>query len=378
MSALNVLQVIGELELGGAESRIMDITRRLDPERCHYDFLVFNPKEQHYDREAESLGCRIFRLSPRFKLYNWSAYRKALESFFEEHPEIDIVQGHMTSSARIYLKAAKKKGIKCTIAHARSAGTDPGLKGLITRFMRLGLAKTADELFACSKEAAIAVYGRKAYEAGKVRIIPNALELDKFSPAAEDKEKTAALRESLGLKGAYVVGHVGRFHYAKNHEFLLEVFAKIKEKKPEAKLLLVGGGSRESFIREEVSKRGLEAEVIFAGMQSDTAPYYGLMDVLVFPSRYEGLPGTVVEAQAAGVPCIMSDSVTDEVAVTGLVKTLSLSESSEVWAKAALETLRVKSGDNAENIELLKQAGFDVASQTQMLTDLYERLAGKK
>ena len=378
MSAVNVLQVIGELELGGAESRIMDITRRLDPERCHYDFLVFNQKEQHYDREAESLGCKIYRLSPRFRLYNWFAYKKALEKFFAGHPEIDIVQGHMTSSARIYLKAAKKHGIRCTIAHARSAGTDPGLKGLITRFMRKGLDRCADELFACSKEAGIAVYGKKAVDEGKVRIIPNALDVKRFAPLEADKEKTEELRESLGLENAYVVGHVGRFHYAKNHEFLLEIFEKIKKKRPEAKLLLVGGGSREVFIRECAEKLGLTGDVIFAGMQSDPAPYYALMDVLVFPSRYEGLPGTIVEAQAAGVPCVMSDSVTAEVAVTELVKTLSLSEDSAVWADAALSTARDRESDNARNIEILKDKGFDVEAQTLMLMDLYERLAGKK
>ncbi|MCR4586625.1 MAG: glycosyltransferase [Lachnospiraceae bacterium] len=378
MSAVNVLQVIGELELGGAESRIMDITRRLDPERCHYDFLVFNQKRQHYDSEAEALGCRIYRLSPRFRLYNWGSYRRALEKFFYAHPEIDIVQGHMTSSARIYLKAAKKAGVKCTIAHARSAGTDPGIKGMITRYMRLGLDRCADELFACSTEAAAAVYGRAAYESGRVRIIPNALELAEFAPGAAVCDKAAEIRERYGLTDAYVVGHVGRFHYAKNHEFLLEIFEKIKRKKPGAKLLLVGGGEREGFIRETAERLKLSDDCIFAGMQADTAPFYSVMDVMVFPSRYEGLPGTVVEAQAAGVPCIMSDAVTKEVAVTELVKTMSLTAGSDSWADAALMTVRERDGDNAGNIEILKDKGFDVNAQTEMLMDLYERLAGKK
>ena len=378
MSAVNVLQVIGELELGGAESRIMDITRRLDPKRCHYDFLVFNPKEQHYDAEAEALGCRIYRLQPRFKLYNWGAYKRALEAFFAQHPEIDIVQGHMTSSARIYLKAAKDKGVKCTIAHARSAGTDPGLKGVITRFMRKGLDGIADELFACSKEAGISVFGKETFDAGRVRVIPNALELDKFAPGAVNRDEMLKLRNSYGLEGAYVVGHVGRFHYAKNHEFLLEVFDKIRKEKSNARLLLVGGGERESFIREEVKRLGLTQYVIFTGMQRETAAFYAMMDVLVFPSRYEGLPGTVVEAQAAGVPCIMSDSVTQEAAVTGLVRTMSLNEGSDAWAEAALDTVRLRDNDNAESIALLKEKGFDVGAQTMMLMDLYERLAGKK
>ncbi len=378
MSRVNVLQVIGELELGGAESRIMDITRRLDPERCHYDFMVFNPKRQHYDDEAEALGCRIFRIQPRFKLYNWTAYRKALELFFEEHPEIDIVQGHMTSSAVIYLKAARKKGIKCTIAHARSAGTDPGLKGLITRFMRLGLADCADELFACSAEAAVSVFGNAAYKAGRVKIIPNALELDKFAGENVSTAKVEELRENCGLKDAYVVGHVGRFHYAKNHEFLLEVFKEIKKEKKNAKLLLVGGGEREAFIRQTVSELGLNEAVIFTGMQSDTAPYYQLMDVLVFPSRYEGLPGTVVEAQAAGVPCVISDTITKEVAVTGLVKVLSLSEGAKLWADKAVEMTRDTVGDNSDNIRILKEKGFDVGAQTEMLMDMYEKMVNKK
>ena len=121
-----VLQVIGEMVMGGAESRIMDLLRTLDPEKVHYDFLVFNPKEQHYDKEIEARGSKVYRLQPRFKIYNYLSFCKALNAFFAEHPEIDIVQGHMTSTAAIYLPIAKKHGVKCTIAHARSAGSLPG------------------------------------------------------------------------------------------------------------------------------------------------------------------------------------------------------------------------------------------------------------
>ncbi len=375
-----VLQVIGEMVMGGAESRIMDLLRSLDPEKVHYDFLVFNPKEQHYDREIEARGSKVYRLQPRFKIYNYFSFCKALNAFFAEHPEIDIVQGHMTSTAAIYLPIAKKHGVKCTIAHARSAGVDPGLKGKLTKWLRRDLYKKTDVCFACSKEAAISVFGRQKYEKGEVRILPNAVELGQFQASEKNTAAADRIREEYHLQDSFVIGHIGRFHYAKNHVFLLEVFQEILKKKKEAKLLLVGDGDTMPEVKEKAAQLGIAEQVVFTGMKKETAFFYHAMDMVIFPSHYEGLPGTVVEAQAAGLPVLMSDSVTDQVAVTPLVESYSLQRSAADWAAEALhlyEQLQEQLGTEAfqkECYKVLCEKGFDVTAQARQLERIYAKM----
>ena len=375
-----VLQVIGEMVMGGAESRIMDLLRHLDPEKIHYDFLVFNPEEQHYDKEIEERGSHVYRLQPRFKIYNYIGFCKALNAFFAAHPEIDIVQGHMTSTAAIYLPIAKKHGVKCTIAHARSAGVDPGLKGQLTKWLRRDLYKKTDVCFACSPEAAVSVFGRQKYEKGEVRILPNAIDLAEYRPSEKTETLVAAVKEKYHLQDAFVVGHVGRFHYAKNHEFLLEVFRELLIQRKDARLLLVGDGDTLPAVKEKASQLGISDQVVFAGMQKDTAAYYHAMDLMVFPSHYEGLPGTVVEAQAAGVPVLMSDSVTKQVAVTSLVECMSLHNEPAEWAAEALELyarLQEKLGIETfrkECYDTLCEKGFDVTAQARQLEQIYAQM----
>ena len=140
---IRILHVLGTTNLGGAESRIMDLYRHIDRNRVQFDFVVHTEKEGFFDKEIEELGGRIFRV-PRFRIYNYFSYRRAFREFFREHHEFRMVQGHMTSSAAIYLPIAKKAGISTTIAHARSAGVDKGLKGKLTRWMRRNLWRKAD------------------------------------------------------------------------------------------------------------------------------------------------------------------------------------------------------------------------------------------
>ena len=156
--AVRVLHVLGNTNLGGAESRIMDLYRHTDRNRVQFDFLVHSNEEGFYEKEIRELGGRVFRV-PRFRIYNYFSYRKALKEFFQKHHEFALVQGHMTSTAAIYLPIAKKAGVKKTAAHARSAGVDKGLKGTMTRFLRRNLADKADYLFTCSELAGISVYG---------------------------------------------------------------------------------------------------------------------------------------------------------------------------------------------------------------------------
>lgn len=378
-----VLQVLSCLELGGAESRVMDLCRNMKDSEVRYDFLLHDTGPDYYEEEAARLGCCIYRV-PRFRFLNYFSYRRAVKKFFTEHPEIDIVQGHMTSTAAIYLPVAKKCGVKATVAHVRSAGVDPGIKGKLTKWLRRDLDRKTDFMWACSTEAAKAVYGEKHVAAGRVRIIPNAIEVEKYVPTEALREAGAELRRKYHIEDRFVVGHVGRFHYAKNHEFLLKVFAEILKERKDAALFLVGEGALMEDVRRQAEELGVLESVVFAGRQDAVENYYQAMDVLVFPSRYEGLPGTVVEAQAAGLPCVVSDTVTKDVAVTELVDYESLNRSPAEWALITLahyEEIRNRKQKKFDRLnqrhvwqppeDVLKANGFDVRGQAAQLRQFY-------
>lgn len=378
---IRILHVLGNTQLGGAESRTMDLYRHMDRTRVQFDFLLHTEEEGHFDKEIYELGGRIFRV-PRFRLYNIFSYANACRDFFKEHHEFKAVQGHITSSAAIYLPIAKKAGIPVTIAHARSAGVDKGIKGTLTRFMRRNLSKKTDYMFTCSELAGISVFGKKAVEEGKTVFIPNAIDCPKF---AYDEIKRAEMRKELGIEDKYVIGHVGRFHYAKNHEYLLRVFAALCEVNKvqqesgdgmekqnigkEYVLLLLGDGDGMEPIRTLAKELKIEKQVLFLGNRSNIYDYYQAMDYFVYPSRYEGLPGTVVEAQSAGLKCLMSDTICKEVVVTDLVKTMSIQDDPAKWADYIRNTA---SYERRSRVEEMQKAGFDVKAQAEIMMEFYE------
>ncbi len=363
---IRILHVLGSTNLGGAESRIMDLYRHIDREKIQFDFLVHSSKEGFFEPEIKQMGGNIYYL-PSFRVYNYFKYKKACRKFFAGHREFKAVQGHMTSTASIYLPQAKKAGIPVTIAHARSAGVDAGIKGLITKLLRKNLYRKCDYMFACSDLAARAVFGDKRYEEGKTIFVPNAVDTKEFAP---DERIRKEIRRQYSLEDSFVIGHVGRFHYAKNHEFLLEVFAEIRMKKANAKLFLLGDGLRREEMETRANELGIDKDVIFAGNKNPVAPFYQAFDAFLFPSRFEGMPGTVVEAQAAGVPCLISDSITAQVKATELVSFLPLTKNAKDWAEEFLSHVERCKNAEAEQIDL-SDTNYDVNYQVKRYEQFY-------
>jgi len=338
---IRILHVLGSTNLGGAESRIMDLYRHIDRDKIQFDFLVHSTKEGFFEPEIKQMGGNIYYL-PSFRVYNYLKYKKACRDFFTEHNEFAMAQGHMTSTASIYLPQAKRAGIPITIAHARSAGVDVGIKGFITKLLRKNLYRKCDYMFACSDLAARAVFGDKRFEEGKTVFIPNAVDINEF---VSNDSIRAQIRKEYGLENKFVIGHVGRFHYAKNHEFLIEIFAELIKQKENAVLFLLGDGPRRAEMETKAKELGIANAVIFAGNKNPVAPFYQAFDAFLFPSRFEGMPGTVVEAQAAGLPCLISDSITKQVKATELVQFLSLQENCKTWASKFLRM--IEEGDSS-------------------------------
>lgn len=361
---IRVLHVFGGLSLGGAESRVMDLYRHIDREKLQFDFLVHSAKEEHFDEEIKKLGGRIYRV-PRFKFYNWSEYRKALKSFFSEHSEFRAVHGHMTSTASIYLPIAKKAGIPITIAHARSAGVASGMKGFLTKWLRRSLKNKVDYCLACSKEAGEAVFGKKCMIQGKVEVIPNAIAARQYVYNPEIRQ---GMRRKLQVEDKLVIGHVGSFRAPKNHSFLIEVFAEIHRQREDAVLLLLGEGKLKEKIREQAEDAGLKEFVHFLGNRTPVSDYYQAMDFLVFPSVFEGLPGTVVEAQTAGLRCLISDAISKEVKITELVEAYSLKRPANEWAEYVLTHCKY---ERKGRLEEVIAAGFDIDAQVKRYEQVY-------
>lgn len=358
---VRVLQVVGILNCGGAESMIMNLYRNIDREKIQFDFIVHTNEKGMYDGEVEELGGKIFHC-PQFSGKNLVAYRKWWRKFFQEHPEYHILHSHIRSCAALYFSIAPQFGVK-TIIHSHSTSNGEGLQALVKNLMQLPLRYQADYLMTCSKRAGIWLYGEKACNSSKYVFLPNAVDVEKYQMNDVIREQ---YRKDLNVEDKLVFGHIGRFHESKNHPFLLKTFAEIHKKNPDTVLLLIGDGELRGMIEETIKALHIEKSVLLLGLRRDVANLLQAIDVLLFPSVWEGLPVTVIEAQAAGVPCIISDHITTDVDITELVHRLPITDSAK-WAELALSGLDRK--DVCQNV---KESGFDVKESAKKLTTFYE------
>ena len=359
MSPIRILQVVTHMERGGLESMLMNFYRHVDRSKVQFDFLVHRQERAAFDDEIEALGGRIYRL-PR--LVPWSkSYLTALNLFFDEHPEHKIVHVHQDCLSSVILKAAARHNVPVRIAHSHNANQDRNLKYPIKLWYRRSIPQYATNLFACGKDAGDWMFSGASYQ-----IINNAIDAAAYT---YDPAKRADVRQQLGLGDELVVGHVGRFNPQKNHPFLLEIFAALLKKEPNAVLLLVGGGEEMPKMQAKAQALVIAGRVRFLGVRSDVSELMQAMDVFVFPSLYEGLPVTMVEAQAAGLPCIISDKVPPECILTdGLVGIMPLSAAPDAWVEKILEKRDTPRTDRRDEITA---RGFDITTEAVKLQEFY-------
>lgn len=365
---IRVLHVIRLMNHGGVESMIMNFYRNIDRAKVQFDFVQNSNEPAVYDEEILSLGGRVYHC-PHYNGKNHFTYTKWWHGFFKAHPgEYPIVHGHLGSTAAIYLSIAKKYGLY-TIAHSHSAGTGD-LKYRVfsypTRFV-------ADHFFACSADAAISRYGREiGSDRTRCTILKNAIDASRF---LYSQKLRARMRASLAIaEDTLVVGHIGQFRQQKNHAFLLDIFREIHNAVPASVLLLVGDGDLRPQIESTIADKGLRECVILAGSRNDAWNYYQAMDVFVMPSRYEGLPVSMVEAQTAGLPCVVSTNVPAESAITDLVRYVSLDAGPACWCEQITAAARVPRRDMMAQI---RQAGFDIQATVRSLEDYYLEVVKK-
>lgn len=367
---IRVLQYIGSLQFGGSQSFIMEVYRKIDREKVQFDFITF-PGETtgNYD-EIIALGGKVYEC-PQYSARSHRAFCEWWKSFFIKYPEYRVLHGHIRSCASVYIPIAKKHGVK-TIIHSHSTSNGSGLSSVVKAVYQYPIRYMADYLFSCSDIAGKWLFGERATKKENYRIIPNCVDLDYFEYNESVRKE---VRKEWNIEETdFVIGHIGRFHESKNHGFLLEIFQEIQKKRPDSKLLLVGAGVEDGLRSLGVGVgEELMSKIICTGAQARPGKFYQAMDVFLFPSLWEGLPMSVVEAQAAGLPCEISDTITKNVLLTGLVSQHSLKKSAKEWAEFVLSCEKNgRVGCSREDKEKLK--GFDSKLVSGNLQEFYIKL----
>lgn len=360
---IRVLNMFTIMDRGGAETMVMNYYRHIDRTKVQFDFLVHREQRGVYDDEIEALGGRIYRLCPIYP-QNFARYKRDLRGFFQAHPEYKIIHSHMSELGYFAFREAEQQGVPVRICHAHNAPHGFDAKMIVRTYFKKRMMPHLTHLFMCGEESGKWLYGEK--NKSRFIMLNNAIDAASYT---YDLSKREELRRQLGLADKLVIGHVGRFSPQKNHPFLLDIFAALLKKEPNAVLLLVGGGEGMSKVQEKVQALGIAEHVRFLGVRSDVADLMQAMDVFVLPSLYEGLPVTMVEAQAAGLPCIISDKVPPECILTeGLVDVMPLSASPETWAEKILAKRAIPRTDRRAEIAA---HGFDITTEAVKLQEFY-------
>lgn len=357
-----VIQILDSLDGYGTEAFILNVFRNIDRKEIMFDFLVSRHTGSQFEKEAESLGAKIYTFSHR--RLGWRKHIKSLHSFFKDNAEkYDAAHIHGNSfTGMMPLAIAGKYHIPILIAHCHSSSAERLHNKLLHALNRMRIYKLANNFLCCSEAAKFFGYrGTKAFE--KAKIINNGITLETFKYNNEARNK---LRNELNLENSLVIGNVAAFREVKNHEFMINIFQEVVTEAPDAKLLLVGDGILRPYIRECVEKKGLSDKVIFTGRRSDIPELLSAMDVFLFPSKYEGLGISLIEAQASGLPVMASSTIPPETKVTPLIQYLPLDFTPLQWAKNILKAPRPD-----RNLEYPQLKLFDIKVTVNRLSEIY-------
>ena len=349
---------------------VMSLYRAIDRSKVQFDFVIDNDVENVFEEEIERLGGRIYRL-PKFNGKNYKQVRKAWDTFFVSHPEYKVLHSHVRSYASMYLPVAKAHGVK-TIIHSHNTSNGHGIAAAAKMVLQYPLRFQADYFFGCSEIAGQWLFGKKVVKSDRYFMLKNAVDVDRFSYRANAREE---IRRKLGIgDNDFVIGHIGRMHPQKNHRFLIDCFREIAEQRSDTKLMLLGDGELRREIEEQIRQMDLEDRVLLLGIQSDPEMYLSAMDCLMLPSVHEGLPVVVVEAQASGLRCFVSDTVTREVCLSELVQYLPITQGTEPWVNAGVSCTQQRL-DVTKQIE---ENGFCVNSSAKWLLDFYLKIVNRE
>lgn len=360
-----ILIISGNLYVGGAEKVARDIALLADREKYTFDYLVYGDTVGAYEAPLEAVGCRIFHLpQPREGFFrHFRDLRKLMKAggYYAVH-------GHTMFSSGWAMLAAKICGVPVRVCHSHSALANGSgfVKSVYEQIMRLLILTCSTDLVACGIKAGQRLYGRTAFEK-RGKLILNGIDIPAF---AYDPDKRESIRHALHAEDQWIIGHVGHLAGVKNQRFLLELMPLLLASNPRALLLLLGEGDDRPMLEEKIREMGLQDRVILTGNVTNVAEYLSAMDVFAFPSLYEGLPLSILEVQANGLPCVISDTVPEDVFLTDLIHPLSLSAPQEEWVDKICTLERNQpEGYN----QVLRSSDYAVEKAMEKIYRIYEK-----
>lgn len=371
---IRVAQIMGRMMGGGVEATIMNHYRFLDHEQIQFDFIAQDDSNNIPVKDISKAGGHVYTV-PSYK--NLSEYIRACEKLSKEL-QPDIVHSNMNALSVFPLRAAKRAGIPIRIAHSHSTDNPnefikTAAKTLLRPFSKL----YPTHLVSCGVLSAEWLFGKEAVRNGDVHYIHNAIDLQRF---AFNESTRVALRSSLGVADdQFVIGQIGRFSAQKNQMFSIDVLQHLVRIVPNAMLVFLGIGDALEAVQEKVTKLGLQDHVRFMGLRHDANSWYSAFDTLLFPSLYEGLPLTVIEAQAAGLPIVSSDHVTEEAFINhALIATVPLESGPEVWARTLAQTFKTAPArDDVDHLTVLKDAGYEIRDSARDMQRWYQQITSR-
>ena len=369
---IKIINVVAGMNMGGAETWLMHVLRNIDRQRFQLDFMVHITEEGKYDEEIRSLGGNIIRVRP---VSDIRGYPKSVKKAFQEYGPYDIIHCHRYLGTGLLMRIAYQERVPYRVVHFHNTRYPCSSNIVLDKLYRMlttfWIKQYATLGLACSKDSAEWSLGRYWIQDPRWKIFYCGLDFSAFHQDAEGVD----IRRELGIPPeSFVVGHVGRFNEQKNHRFLIQVFSELVKKLPDAYLLLVGDGPLKDEIAQVVTDAGLADRVMFAGLRNDVPRVMlGAMDAFLFPSLYEGLGLVLVEAQAAGLPCVFTDEIPQEAdIVKPLINRLSLSDEPKLWAEKLIDIkqnpLAVSKSDA---LKIVETSDFNIQNSIKQLENIY-------
>lgn len=362
---IRILMLFTVMNRGGAETMVMNYYRNIDRTKVQFDFMVHRKERGAYDDEIEALGGKIYRMMPLHP-FTFGKYQKQIAAFFDEHSEYKIIHGHCSESGYFVYKEAHKRGIPVIIAHAHNSHALYDAKWPFRTYFKHAMRKYVTQIFTCGKEAALWLAGHILAQTAILQ--RNSIDTKVYAFSEKRRE---AMRRELGIPtDAIVIGHVGRFNKQKNHAFLIDIFQAFVQQHPQTHLVLVGVGELMEEIKAKVKALSMEPQVHFLGVRSDVPALLHAMDLFLFPSFMEGLSVSMVEAQCAGLPCVVSDTIPMEVSMTDLVSFIPLNAPMEKWVNSLNYHLN-RDIDRESYPDFITHAGYDIQRNAEWLQEYY-------